>query len=44
MQPENEDDKTAYIEFKLDIQDFGAGIPASKLDKLFINFNNLAEH
>lgn len=36
--------ETAYINFKLDIKDFGAGIPADKLDKLFVNFGNLAEH
>ena len=26
------------------IQDFGCGIPADKLNGLFINFNNLEEH
>ena len=26
------------------IQDFGCGIPADKLENLFINFNNLEEH
>lgn len=36
--------RTAYINFKLNIQDFGVGIPADKLDHLFINFGNLAEH
>jgi K+-sensing histidine kinase KdpD len=42
--PEIKDGATAYIKFKLDIQDFGAGIPADKIDKLFMNFGNLAEH
>lgn len=37
-------EKTAYINFQLSIQDFGAGIPSDKLDKLFINFGNLNEH
>jgi signal transduction histidine kinase len=35
---------TAYIHFELLIQDFGAGIPADKLDKLFVNFGTLNEH
>lgn len=35
---------TAYIHFELNIQDFGAGIPADKIDKLFVNFGNLNEH
>jgi CheY-like chemotaxis protein len=35
---------TAYIYFKLDIQDYGAGIPKDKINKLFINFGNLTEH
>ena len=32
------------MEFMLSIQDFGIGIPADKLDNLFINFGNLEEH
>ena len=28
----------------LSIQDFGIGIPADKLNNLFINFGNLEEH
>jgi signal transduction histidine kinase len=35
---------TSYIEFMLSIQDFGIGIPADKLNNLFINFGNLEEH
>jgi hypothetical protein len=30
-----------YIHFKLSIQDFGCGIPAEKIDSLFMNFGNL---
>jgi hypothetical protein len=33
-----------YIKFVLTIQDFGCGIPADKLDSIFINFGNLSEH
>ena len=28
----------------LTVQDFGCGIPEDKLDSIFINFGNLAEH
>jgi signal transduction histidine kinase len=28
----------------LSVQDFGCGIPEDKLDDIFINFGNLAEH
>ena len=28
----------------LSVQDFGCGIPEDKLDSIFINFGNLAEH
>lgn len=42
--PDIEQGDTAYIKFKLDIKDFGAGIPADKIHKLFMNFGNLAEH
>ena len=35
---------TGYIEFKLNIRDFGCGITPEKLDSLFVNFGNLVEH
>lgn len=41
---EEHSDRTAYIHFKLNIEDFGAGIPQDKLDSIFFNFNNLEEH
>ncbi len=41
MKDESNNGKTAYIRFKLNIQDFGYGIPPEKIDKLFINFGNL---
>jgi signal transduction histidine kinase len=28
----------------LQVQDFGCGIPADKLDSIFVNFGNLEEH
>ncbi len=34
-------EELTYIHFKLSIQDFGCGIPAEKLDSLFMNFGNL---
>jgi signal transduction histidine kinase len=33
-----------YIKFVLSVQDFGCGIPEDKLESIFINFGNLAEH
>jgi signal transduction histidine kinase len=33
-----------YIKFVLSVQDFGCGIPEDKLDSIFVNFGNLAEH
>lgn len=36
--------KTCYIKFELGIQDYGCGIPADKINSLFLNFNNLEEH
>lgn len=41
---EHKGEKTSYIEFMLSIQDFGIGIPADKINNLFINFGNLEEH
>ena len=32
------------MKFLLQVQDFGCGIPASKLSSLFVNFGTLAEH
>lgn len=34
----------SYLEFQLDIQDFGCGIPEDKIDHLFINFGNLSDN
>lgn len=33
-----------FINFDLEIQDFGVGIPEDKLSSLFINFNKIEEH
>jgi len=33
-----------FLKFVLQVQDFGCGIPASKLDSIFVNFGNLVEH
>jgi K+-sensing histidine kinase KdpD len=32
------------VNFELQIQDFGCGIPENKLESLFINFNKIDKH
>lgn len=39
----SDDQRSGYIEFMLSIEDFGCGIPQDKIDKLFINFENLRQ-
>lgn len=37
-------EKCFFINFEIEVQDFGCGIPPEKMNSLFINFNKIDEH